>query len=290
MANFNNLLNSPLPSETNKALEDIERELMESGAFDDLEEEGCGKEGCGSEGCGDNTPDFTEDSLPDMEDDDSEVNLDDIEDIGDGDDDEVDDLSDADLAALDRELSGETIDALNAADDEDDSEVKLSPEEEIEADDMMGVAATTMLVNDELNAEEKVAFLSNDAEVRAAINEGFMTEADVNSLAAELDAIDADDVVEEGKYNNRMIIKLSLAAKKQQLYALAVNVSAAAHQDRDYIKLKKVMKMRKILRTKLRRKYHAEAMKRARIYLQRLNKSKSDTLRKIAANQVSKKK
>ena len=70
-------------------------------------------------------------------------------------------------------------------------------------------------------------------------------------------------------------------SKKKQLYALAVNVSAAAKHDPDYIKLKKVMKMRKILRAKLERKYHAEATKRMKIYFKRLSNSNSSTLSKI---------
>jgi len=290
MSNFNDLLNKPLPSQVNEEVNelfeqleaDVNEKMVQEGTEDNMIPDlSASTNGPEAEECGSVVSEELDD-LAAPAGDDSQVNMDDIEDIGDGEDDDIDDLSDADLAALDAELSGETINDLVAAGNED--EVKLSPSEEMDADDMMNVAATTMLVNDELNTEEKVAFLQNEAEVRTVINEGFMTESDVNLMANDL------GLVEESKYNNRMIVRLSLAAKKEQLYALAVNVSAAAHNDRDYIKLKKVMKMRKILRAKLRRKYNAEAMKRAKIYLRRLMTSKSGTMQKIAKNHMDKKK
>lgn len=211
-------------------------------------------------------------------DDATDVNDDDVDDLEGEDDFDPDDLSDEELAALDRELTNGELDDVANTDGE--AEVTLSPEEEIDADDMMNLAATTMLVKDELSVDERVAFLKNTDEINTAINEGFLTDADVTEMAMELDML-KDDVVTEAKYNNRMIIKLDAASKKKQLYALAVNVSAAAHNDRDYIKLKKVMKMRKILRAKLAKKYHGEATKRMKIYFKRLNASKSSTLNSI---------
>ena len=188
---------------------------------------------------------------------------------------DIDDLSDDELAALDAELSGEEIKAV-AADGEDVPEETLTPEEEIKADDMMKVAATTMLVNDELNAEERASFLQDEAEVNTAINEGFLSEAVVNQMMVN------DELVTEAKYGNKMIIKLDAASKKKQLYALAVNVSAAAHNDKDYIKYKKLMKMKKILRARMNQKYKAEATKRMRVYFARLNKSGSKVLKNVA--------
>ena len=187
----------------------------------------------------------------------------------DGDDDlNPDDLDDDELQKLDAELSGGSYNS--------DNEEKLTPEEEIQADDMMAVAATTLLVNDKLSGDEKKEFCSSESETATAIREGFMTEADINEMAAEC------GLITEAKYTNKMIIRLDAESKKKQLYALAVNVSAAAHNDPDYIKLKKVMKMRKILRAKLDRKYHGEAMKRMKVYYARLRNSKSNTLRKVS--------
>lgn len=261
MSEFAKLLNSPLPSAMQK------EEVLTEGCM-----EGCGQE-CGT-GCAPvaGPADMTQPAV--VAEDDDDVDLDDIDDAEDEFD--PDDLSDEELADLDAELSNNVTNGAVAALGGDNGEVKLSPEEEMEADDMMKVAATTLLVKDELNAQERAEFLQNEAEVNTAINEGFMTESDINILAAEA------GLMTESKYTNKMIIKLNAEAKKKQLYALAVNVSAAAHHDPDYIKYKKVMKLKKLYRMKLERKYHSEAVKRARVYYNRLRNSKSNTLSKIA--------
>jgi len=140
----------------------------------------------------------------------------------------------------------------------------------------MQTAATALLVNDELSTEEKVALVNNEAEVNTIINEGFMRESDFDDIAVNT------GLVEEKQYR-RLRIEFDAATKKKQLYALAVNVSAAAHHDPDYKKYKKVLKLRKILKTKLERKYRAEANKRMRVYYKRLTKSASPTLNKLGA-------
>ena len=207
--------------------------------------------------------------------DDATVDHDDIDDAVDaGDDFDPDDMSDEELEAMDRELTGETLDEVVG---KDEPEETLSPEEEIQADDLMQTAATALLVNDELSTEEKVDLINNEDEVNTIINEGFMRESDFNMLAANA------GLVEEKNYNRPMIIRLDAASKKKQLYALAVNVSAAAHNDPDYRKYKKVLRLRKILKTKLERKYRTEANKRMRVYYKRLVKSSSPTLNKIGA-------
>lgn len=242
---FKNILEKPLPSQ----LDPLDRLLMES--FDDDD---------------DLDNDDHSDEL-DNNHEDADVGADDIEDNDEDDDFNPDEMSDEELAALDAELTGDEVDDAAGADDED--EVKLSPEEEIKADDMMSVAATTMLVNDELNDNEKKDFVKTEGAI--AVNEGFMTDSDLYQL------------VQENTYNKKMIIRLDAASKKKQLYAIAVNVSAAAHNDPDYRKLKKVMRVRKILRAKLEQKYHSEATKRMKIYFARLRKSKSSTLRKVGS-------
>jgi hypothetical protein len=215
------------------------------------------------------TEDFDGDSVGAV----SSVDADDVDDVDDSIEDVFDGMDDNDLNELDSELRQTAVSSVMGGGSEEE---RLSPEEEIEADDMMQVAATTLLVNDKLNDEEKKEFIESASEVNAAINEGFMTPADVDMMAESL------GLVEEKSYNKPMLIRLDAESKKKQLYALAVNVSACAHKDPDYVKLKKVMKMRKILRAKLDRKYHAEAMKRMKIYYARLRRSKSTTLNKVA--------
>lgn len=206
------------------------------------------------------------------DDDDSvDVGTDDIADISSLDD--LDSLDDEELADLDRELSGDLDDAYS-----DDDEEELDSDAEMEADDMMSMAATTLLVNDELSSDEKKDFVENEADI--AMREGFMTDADVNMIIESYS--DNDDYFSEAKYNKPMMIRLDAESKKKQLYALAINVCAAANNDSDYRKLKKVLRLRKILRAKLDKKYHGQAIKRMKVYFNRLRKSKSPVLSNIA--------
>ena len=283
---FQDLLNQPLPSKVGvKAPIDTPFTEGYDEDIDGFEEERCGEERCGEERCGEERcgeERCGEEACSGAECESDDIDLDDID---------PDELSDDELAKLDSDLFCYDLDDDDDEEDDDDDddeeddddeneEVKLSPSEEIKADDMMSVAATTMLVNDELNAEERAAFIESEA--MTAIEEGFITESDVTEMSSEIGL-----VTEANNYNKKMIIRLDAAAKKKQLYALAVNVSAAAKRDPDYIKLKKVMKMRKILRAKLDRKYHNEAMKRMKIYFNRLRRSKSPQLSKIG-NKYSK--
>ena len=193
---------------------------------------------------------------------------DDLEDlVGDDDEDDVDSMSDDELEQLDQELSGKMIDSVTGK----ETPQKLTPDEEMQADDMMSVAATTAIINDEMNADEKKNFIESQRDVQIAINEGLLLESDVHDIA------DAS-FLNESKYGNKMVIRLDKNSKMKQLYAIGVNVSAAAHKDPDYYKYKKVNRMKKILQTKLRKKYHAEALKRMRVYMKRLSSSKSKPL------------
>lgn len=285
MSRFSDLLNSPLPS---KALsgdffegsDDFEKDFEKDTSSDDVSTDSIEKEGCGcgdSEECGSNCgPNCDEhgdtDVLAGVDEDDDEIG--DISmDVLDGDEDDIDNMSDAELAALDAELSDEHVGAIA---DDGESEVSLSADEEQEANDMMSVAATTALINDEMNKEEKCKFIESTEWVSAAVNEGLLLESDVNELATTLGLI-----TEANNYNKKMVIRLDKEAKKKQLFAIAVNVSAAAHHDADYVKLKKVNRMRKILRHKLIKKYQAEATRRMKVYFKKLTTSKATPLQKI---------
>ena len=210
----------------------------------------------------------------DEEDPDSEINQSilDAEDEDDDDDfDYMDDMSDAELDELDDDIEDDNISAVLP----DEPEERLSADEEQQADDMMGVAATTILINNEMNAEEKAAFIESERDCQIAVNEGLLLESDINEIAESV------GLVQEKNYNKKMIIRLDKNAKMKQLYAVGINVSAASHNDPDYRKLKKVNRVRKTLRAKLRRKYHAEALKRMKIYFKRLRSSKSGPLQKL---------
>lgn len=269
---FSDILNMPLPSKVKDDGETVTESAEDITAGDTTDvstsEEGCcgtENEGCTGSDCS------TEEDVDNVTVDNDDVGTDDINDIND--DFNVDDMDEDDLMELDKILGDEAVDSVAGEVDQ----VTLSPEEEIEADDRMSMAATAMLVNDELSAQEKADFVSSESSVNAAINEGFLTESDVNEIAAN------SGIVTESKYNKKMIIRLDAASKKKQLYALAVNVSAAAKHDPDYIKLKKIMKMRKVLRARLEQRYKAEATKRMKVYFKRLTRSNSPALAKIGS-------
>ena len=283
---FSDLLNKPLPSaetdeEETTTLESADPEEMEGdigdgeeGIEDDTEinQGDTTDEACGDDDTECEYGDDFEDDLEDPEGDVASVIDDELDDDEDDDELDVDDLSSEELDELDDELTDDYVDDLVG----DQDEITLSPEEEMEADDMMSTAATTIVVNDELNAQEKAEFLESAEQLQIAVNEGLLLESDINDMMYDLGM-----VTEGQKYNKKMLIRLDKKSKMKQLYSLAVNVSACAHPDPDFIKLKKVLRVRKQLRAKLRKKYHAEAMKRMKVYYKRLTSSKSSVLSNI---------
>ena len=282
MSKFSDLLNQPLPSasffesddDTDNVNDNSNDSNNDTDDNSDVEKEYGDEElDMGSDDqneCGDN-------SIACEDDDDD--NDDDMDDLDDDDEDEFDpeELSDAELAALDADLGGDTIN--NIADADDAEKVELDPNEEREADDMMGVAATAVLINDEMSSDEKKEFAESTRDVQIAINEGLLLESDIDTM---LESVSMDEIFTEGRYDKKMLIRLDKNAKMKQLFSLGVNVSASAHRDPDYIKYKKVLRMRKILKARLTKKYHAEAMKRMKIYFKTLNNSKSNILSKLA--------
>ena len=286
---FNELLNQDLPSRSNKSFLESADEYLDDEAYlesllegiydesNDEDEEfmkgGKDKYKGGDPATDDVEPPADESKIKITEEYDGEWDDDDLGDIvGGDDDDDIDSLSDDELEQLDQELSGKMIDSVVGR----ETPQKLSPDEEMQADDMMSVAATAAIVNDEMNAEEKAQFIESERDVQIAINEGLLMESDIQDIANA-----AGKFITENNYNKKMIIRLDKNAKMKQLYAIGVNVSAAAHKDPDYYKLKKVNRIRRTLQSKLRKKYHGGALKRMRVYMKRLMSSKSKTLSNI---------
>ena len=286
---FNDLLNQDLPSRSNKSFLESADEYLDDeayleslldGIYDESNDEdedfmkgGKDKYKGGDPATDDVEPPADESKIKITEEYDGDWDDDDLDDIvGGDDDDDIDSLSDDELEQLDQELSGKMIDSVVGR----ETPQKLSPDEEMQADDMMSVAATAAIVNDEMNAEEKAQFIESERDVQIAINEGLLMESDIQDIANA-----AGKFITENNYNKKMIIRLDKNAKMKQLYAIGVNVSAAAHKDPDYYKLKKVNRIRRTLQSKLRKKYHGEALKRMRVYMKRLMSSKSKTLSNI---------
>lgn len=248
---FADLLNKPLPSKTYTESAD---EQPGSGPVVDS----------------DSDEPKTYGSVQESDDSESELDaseLDELEDDLDGID--LSDLSDEELAKLEEDISDSDIDDAVG----DEPEVSLTPEEEREADDMMGVAATTELIKSELSAEDQQKFYES-TEAKIAVFENLLMESDLYR----------DDIVTEGtrRIFQKTRVQFSKKDRMAQLFAVAVNVSAKAHNDPLYTKYQKILRIRRITRAKLRKKYRGEAIRRMKVYYQRLKNSKSPVLNKVA--------
>lgn len=228
-------------------------------------------EGCRKEGCRKESDDYDDDEEDDDEDDDDEKEYDDFDDFTDS----LTDLSDDELDELEQKLNDSDIDELSGANDEED--VRLSSDEERKADELMSVAATTELIKNEMNAEEKSDFIESSEYIQAAIEEGFLLESDIDMIESMVKPI-----TEASWYATKQRIQLGKEARMKQLWALAVQVCARAHNDPDYKKLQKIYKLKRLYRARLEKKYNTEAKKRMKTYIARLKNSKSKPLNDIA--------
>lgn len=290
MSYFDDILKKPLPSQVHESydgendmddfdqflneseedeMDEFDRFLQESEDDDeygdpsddgnDDTEEGCEDE-CGP-GYEDGEDDL--DDLDDMDDDDIADSIEDIDDdldLGINDDDDLDD-------ALDDVADDDDLD--DDEDDEDAAPAPLEGEDDKKADEMMAIATTPILIRDELTAEEAVNFYESvDAEV--AIEEGMLLESDMQ------------DLYQEGVFASpNKPFKMTKKARFNQLYEMSVLIEGRMHNDAMYTKLQKAYKIERICKKQLRKKYHNLAIRRAKIYLKRLMKSKSGVLNKI---------
>ena len=233
-----------------------------------------------------------EDGDDDDDDDDDEDDIDDeMDDI-----DDEDDIDDIDLSDISDDDLDDMARSMNDLDDLEDNTgdvepVKLTPDEEVDADDMMQIAGSAALIRDELNANERAEFLENAQEVNTAIVEGFLTTMTLQDLRDSSNVMDvtesADDDEEEyteAKMYNKTVVHFSKDARMRQLYAIAINSSARAHNDPDYVRYAKASRLKRFYRSKLRKKYHNEATKRMKVLFARLKSSKSPTIKSLSKN------
>ena len=203
MSKFSDLLNQPLPSasffESDDNTDDVNANDNSNNSDNDTDDNSDVEKEYGDEELDMGSDDQNEcgDNSIACEDDDDD-NDDDMDDLDDDDEDEFDpeELSDAELAALDADLGGDTIN--NIADADDAEKVELDPNEEREADDMMGVAATAVLINDEMSSDEKKEFAESTRDVQIAINEGLLLESDIDTM---LESVSMDEIFTEGRYD-----------------------------------------------------------------------------------------
>ena len=215
------------------------------------------------------------------DDDDDDVDPDDIDD--DDMDDDLDSVMD-DLGDLTDDDLDQVEDNLKDDDDEEDDDaeqVRLNPDEEIEADNLMQVAGTASLIRSEMNMDERVEFLESSADLTTAKLEGFINDSVIQEMEEMSKPIDLEETFQEAKIYNKNTVRLNKEARLAQLFAIAVYASARAHNDPEYKKWKKAKKVARYYSANMRRKYKSEATKRMRVLFARLKNSKSPIVKDL---------
>ena len=225
--------------------------------------------------------------LEDDDDDDFDDDDDDDLDPDDIDDDDMDDDLDSvmdDLGDLTDDDLDQVEDNLKDDDDEEDDDaeqVRLNPDEEIEADNLMQVAGTASLIRSEMNMDERAEFLESSADLTTAKLEGFINDSVIQEMEEMSKPIDLDETFQEAKIYNKNTVRLNKEARLAQLFAIAVYSSARAHNDPEYKKWKKAKKVARYYSANMRRKYKSEATKRMRVLFARLKNSKSSIVKDL---------
>lgn len=222
-----------------------------------------------------------DDDDDDFDDDDDDVDPDDIDD--DDMDDDLDSVMD-DLGDLTDDDLDQVEDNLKDDDDEEDDDVdqvRLNPDEEIEADNLMQVAGTASLIRSEMNMDERVEFLESSADLTTAKLEGFLNDSVIQEMEEMSKPIDLEETFQEAKIYNKNTVRLNKEARLAQLFAIAVYASARAHNDPEYKKWKKAKKVARYYSANMRRKYKSEATKRMRVLFARLKNSKSPIVKDL---------
>ena len=160
---------------------------------------------------------------------------------------------------IEDDIEDEIEDDIEDSDDEVVDE--LDDAEDAEVDAALDAIAPTILLQDELSDEEKVEFVES----------------------AEMDILE-----EEGLISERTIIKFDKNAKKTQLYEVAWMTIARSKKDKDMRKLDMLYKMERVLKAKLRKRYHQLAIKKVKEWMGKKAKSKSGLIRRIV-NKLSNK-
>ena len=223
-----------------------------------------------------------DDDDDDFDDDDDDVDPDDIDDDDMDDDldsvmDDLGDLTDDDLDQVEDNLKDDD----DEEDDDDAEQVRLNPDEEIEADNLMQVAGTASLIRSEMNMDERAEFLESSADLTTAKLEGFINDSVIQEMEEMSKPIDLEETFQEAKIYNKNTVRLNKEARLAQLFAIAVYASARAHNDPEYKKWKKAKKVARYYSANMRRKYKSEATKRMRVLFARLKSSKSPIVKDL---------
>lgn len=119
----------------------------------------------------------------------------------------------------------------------------------------------------------------------AALIDG-LSNAELEELVESADV--CKDMVDNGIVMERTIVRLDKKAKISRAYKTAVFTIAREKKDPKFKKLLTVWRMERTLEAYLMKKYHAEAMKRAKISVAKLQSGKKDTKNKVVGKAVAK--
>lgn len=299
MSNFHDMLSRPLPSKLNSTNSFYESDNYNDSDNTDFDDNEFNTAFSSIDGTEDEKEDIynSEDNDYDILDDyigdscckeDSSDNSENEETLNGSDDgDSVDENSDSDDDDVDFEKLGKEVDvkeySYNESDEDYDSEIDndedygfesntddeddkkpLTQDESQRVDDTLNTVGTSVLVKDQL--------LSDSIDVEEFV-----------------ESVDCDILEQEGFITERTIIKFDKHAKRAQLFEIAVQAVAREKNDPLYKKLETVYKMERIIKSKLRKRYHTQANNKVKEYLNRAKKSKSGILSKIANKITSKK-
>ena len=319
MSNFKDILDAPLPSKTSAFVEgsdgadfDVDSEL--ASLTEACKTEACGTkdEGCESEGCKTEEGDMSElasllaadpndDAADPGEEEEIDSQLADLEglmSVNTDDGDEEDGEEEEACKSEECETKNEgckteeeediPVDPTMASSVDDPTPAPpLEGEADKDADSMMAIVATPMILDDALTEEEARDFIeSGDADI--AVSEDLMLESALDDMVSNLFDGVSQAYTESVFASPNRPYKMTKKARLNQLYELSLQIEARAHHDPYVPRIEKAYKIERQIKAGWRKRYGALAMKRAKKYLKKLMNSKSSGLKKAAKRLVNK--
>ena len=165
----------------------------------------------------------------------------------------------------------------------------LEGEDDQDADNMMAIVATPMVLNDALTVEEAQDFIeSGDADI--AISEDLMCESALDEMMEDIFGGSTGDTAytESVFASPNKPYKMTKKARFNQLYELSLQIEARAHHDPYVPRIEKAYRIERQIKAGWRKRYGQLAYKRAKKYLKKLMSSKSSGLKKAAKRFVNK--
>ena len=162
----------------------------------------------------------------------------------------------------------------------------LEGEADQDADNMMAIIATPMIINDAMTVQEAADFLeSGDAEI--AVSEDLLLESAMDAMIG--DIFGGDQAYTESVFASpNKPFKMTKKARFNQLYELSLQIEARAHHDPFVPRIEKAYKIEREIKAGWRQRYGALAKKRAMKYLKRIMRSNSSGLKKAAKQFIGK--